>query len=494
MRYFVRHKIIELLSTFVEAIHYIKNNNNKEIFTIILDLQNGLESLRHTFKDSLTQDTYEKYNLLISQIEDKLIEVENKKSQKLKVNKETKSIKETLIELQENLKKEPEVKLEILFIPYKYSMWDSLESIWVAAKDDPRCNARVMPIPYYDRDENGLFSNFHYEIEEFIKNDIPVVSYKEYDYTVIRPDVIYFHNPYDGDNRVTSVSPEFYTDNLKHYTDMLIYIPYFLSIPYANISETIGLCQNKGVKNATKIILQSDEVKRYYVENQVNEDKLEVLGSPKLDAVLNRVTDTTLPIKWRNMANKKVFLYNSSISSLLNTREYLVRLKEHFNLLLDHPESSLLWRPHPLLEATIMSMKPELHDLYKSIKKIVRDRDNGYIDESEDSAYAFSISHALISDRSSLIPEYILTEKPVYIVDIESRATENTFISSDIYSCYFQDEMSLEEFMDLVFTDNDIKKNDRISHFSKSIVNSNGKSGSEIHRFIFNYFNEKFMP
>src|SRR5699024_2721978 len=145
---------------------------------------------------------------------------------------------------------------------YKYSMWDSLESIWMAAEDDPRCNARVMPIPYYDRDSNGLLGDFHYELEEYIKNGIPAIPYKDYDYTIIRPDVIYFHNPYDGSNRVTSVAPEFYTDNLKHYTEMLVYVPYFVAGNYTKLENARGFVDNPGVQNADKVILQSDTLDR----------------------------------------------------------------------------------------------------------------------------------------------------------------------------------------------------------------------------------------
>ena len=41
-------------------------------------------------------------------------------------------------------------KLEIAFMPYKASMFDSLESIYRVAKDDPDCSVSVVPVPYYD--------------------------------------------------------------------------------------------------------------------------------------------------------------------------------------------------------------------------------------------------------------------------------------------------------------------------------------------------------
>lgn len=484
MRYFVRDKILEMMPTLKEAVNYVNRESIEQCSFVISDLKAGISSIRTTFNESFTIETNNKYDSIMTQVEQCLIQIENKKIENVRANKEVREFRRLLDQLQKELQNEPEVKLEILFIPYKYSMWDSLESIWLAAKDDPRCNAHVMPIPYYDRDENGLLADFHYEIEEYIKNGIPVVSYKDYDYTVIRPDIIYFHNPYDGNNRVTSVAPEFYTDNLKHYTDMLVYVPYFIAIPYETTSESKSFCESPGVANAKKVILQSNELKEVYIKNGVNKEKLEVLGTPKIDALLKRLKVSPTPSKWKNFKDKKVLLYNSSISSLLNKSDYFIRLREQFEYILSKEECVLIWRPHPLLEVTIKSMSPGLLEAFKKIRELVMNSDNGFIDNSSDPSDAFNISSALITDRSSLIQEYIFTEKPIYIMDISSSPDENTFITSDIYSCYFDEEIPIEEFIDMVLTGNDNNKEKRIDNFSRSIVNSHGRCGEMIHHHL----------
>lgn len=48
----------------------------------------------------------------------------------------------------------------------------------------------------------------------------PVMWYGNYDFEKRRPDMIYIHNPYDKYNYVTSVHPDFYSENLKRYTDV----------------------------------------------------------------------------------------------------------------------------------------------------------------------------------------------------------------------------------------------------------------------------------
>lgn len=60
-------------------------------------------------------------------------------------------------------------------------MWDSLESVWMASVGDPDCNAMVIPIPYYDRNQGGSFREMHYEAEQF-PSDVPVIFYEAYKY------------------------------------------------------------------------------------------------------------------------------------------------------------------------------------------------------------------------------------------------------------------------------------------------------------------------
>lgn len=118
-------------------------------------------------------------------------------------------------------------KKEIVFLPYKASMWDSLESIWrAAAADQAQCNTYVVPIPYAERDNDGTVRQWHNEMDQF-PSDVPVMDYRIFDLDRLHPDVIYIHNPYDGENFVTSLDAAYYSENLKKYTELLIYVPYY---------------------------------------------------------------------------------------------------------------------------------------------------------------------------------------------------------------------------------------------------------------------------
>lgn len=106
-------------------------------------------------------------------------------------------------------------------------MWDSLESVWMAAKADENCDAYVIPIPYYNKNPDGSFREMYYEGDQY-PDYVPIVRYDNYDFAIHKPDIIYIHNPYDQYNYVTSIHPFFFSENLKRFTQNLIYIPYFI--------------------------------------------------------------------------------------------------------------------------------------------------------------------------------------------------------------------------------------------------------------------------
>lgn len=111
------------------------------------------------------------------------------------------SLEEALLSVEKAILRMP-IRKEVVFLPYKASMWDSLESVYLAAAQDENCDAYVVPIPYYDRNADESLGEMHYEGGEYPSN-IPITPYEEYHLEERRPDAIYIHNPYDDNNLVT---------------------------------------------------------------------------------------------------------------------------------------------------------------------------------------------------------------------------------------------------------------------------------------------------
>ena len=116
---------------------------------------------------------------------------------------------------------------EIVFLPYKAAMWDSLETVWRKVDREADVTTIVMPVPYFDKNSDGSLREMHYEGDMF-PAEVPVTDYKSYSLEEKHPEAIYIHNPYDGMNYVTGIHPDFYSSRIKNFTDELVYIPYFV--------------------------------------------------------------------------------------------------------------------------------------------------------------------------------------------------------------------------------------------------------------------------
>jgi hypothetical protein len=331
---------------------------------------------------------------------------------------------------------------EIVFLPYKASMWDCLESVWRKECEDSKNAVYVIPIPYFDKDKDGKVYAMHYEGEDF-PTDVPVTSYLEYSLEENHPDMIFIHNPYDEHNLITTVHPDFYSTKLKNYTDQLIYIPYFVlaEINPEDKRAVQGMAHFAtlpGVVNATRVIVQSENMKQAYVEalcewagpesRPVWEEKIRGLGSPKFDKILNsHPEDFTLPDAWKSViyktdgTRKAVILYNNSVGAFLAHREQMLeKLRRVLHIFYENrEETALLWRPHPLMEPTIKASAPELLEPYQEIIAEYQKQGFGIFDASPDLDRAVILSDAYYGDPSSVVELFKVLGKPVMIQAVE---------------------------------------------------------------------------
>lgn len=338
-----------------------------------------------------------------------------------------KQMEEHLQRLRHFLDQDVPDKKEVVFLPYKASMWDCLESVWMAAKKDRDADVYVIPIPYYDKNPDGTFREEHYEGECF-PDDVEITYYEDYDFELRQPDMVFIHNPYDDGNYVTSVHPFYYSKNLKRFTEKLVYIPYFIW-DGKQVADHVTMV--KVLLYADYIILQNEREKEEYIRQFETifpgfdlAKKLLPLGSPKVDKVcsLNRGS-VEIPEEWKKKAEgKAVVLYNTSVNSLLQGNEpYLEKLCEVISMFSGREDVILLWRPHPLIEATLLSTRSELYAKYMEIKEQFIKEDKGIFDDTPDMYPAIGLSDAYYGDWSSLVWLYKETGKPIMIQNIEIR-------------------------------------------------------------------------
>lgn len=378
---------------------------------------------------------------------------------------------------------------EIVFLPYKAAMWDSLESVWIAATKDSRCRCFVIPIPYFEKNEDGSLGEVHDESNEFPPY-VTITKWDNYDFKARQPDVIYFHNAYEKYNFVTSVHPDFYARELRSYTRMLVYIPYFLpSSQYNNQEEAKERKENlaAGLLYIDKVIVSSEYYKKILTINGIPEDKILLLGSPKIDSIISMKENLPfVPEEWKErMKGKVVFLLNTSISDILKNKGMLDLLKRIFIYFKHSIGYGLIWRPHPLMEYTLKSIRPQFLQNYYELINFVSSTENIIYDHSADYHTSFLLSQGLISDRSSIASLYLFTGKPVLNLYGSSK-NKKKYCSLDYFGGYFRkDGMKISEFCTMVAEGKDDKKKDRMKRLERSVYGATeGSSGRRIHQSI----------
>lgn len=335
-------------------------------------------------------------------------------------NRVYKKLRKALIQVENSVKYDIKTKLEIVFLPYKASMWDSLESIWQAADSDPQCNAYVVPIPYYDKNPDGSFGKYHYEGDD-MPSYVPVTHYNSYNLEERKPDIVYIHNPYDHTNFVTSVDPKYYSYELKKHTDMLVYVPYYLTS--GGMAEGQALCS--AYLHVDYIVIQSEKLRKFF-DPRLPDSKFLPLGSPKTDRVLRLCQNPPEPpAGWKErMAGKKVYFYNTSIGGMLDdTEKFLRKIEYVFQCFEGREDACLLWRPHPLLESTFTSMRKEYKPYYDRLKQHFLQNRLGIYDDTPDIEKTIALCDGYIGDSgSSVVPMFGVAGKPIFILNNDIHA------------------------------------------------------------------------
>lgn len=454
MRKAQRRQIEETIKQMEEAHDEMKrcieNGNTIQAGELLADCQNAAVAVGTLIEDTEGEGhpavtVLEEYCELVYQIHESLLSASNA----VNINKIYKSLRQKLIKVENSIRNDIKIRTEAVFLPYKASMWDSLESVWRAADADPDCDAYVIPIPYFDKNPDGSFKEEHYEGNQY-PDYVPVTHYDAFDFRKHMPDMIYIHNGYDDWNLVTSVHPNFYSRNLKKYTEELIYIPYFVlgEIDPNNEQAVEGMkhfCFMPGIINADKVIVQSENMKKIYVREYLKaakeygltgkhldktylEKKFLGMGSPKFDKLANTKRENVeIPKEWQRIINrpdgtaKKIILYNNSIGALLQHNEKMIaKMKNVFEIFKENrDEIALLWRPHPLIESTLTSMRMQLWEAYKAIRDQYLAEGWGIYDDTADIDRAVVLSDAYYGDPSSVVQMYQKTGKPILILNVD---------------------------------------------------------------------------
>lgn len=280
----------------------------------------------------------------------------------------------------------------IAFLPYKFSMWDSMQTVYEAAIRRG-IRAYIAPIPYMTVGSKKMHDESYMWGNSLCLEDLQGV------------DIVVIHYPYDDRNYVTRLSEEYYSGNLKKKYK-ICYLAYCGEVA----SEKFII--QPGIKNADYIFTNTVKEKNLYISywSKKGVDKSKnvfcVGGLPKYDFIYS-VADA--PFEWRYKPDAFTVLVSGALGKMMNNPYEWMKKKEVLIKKLYDKGNQVIFRPHPLTRDTIESMFSPLLDRYDEFL-----RDVGMyciLDLTEDLHRAIQLSDYLISDPSSVVSVWKQTGK-----------------------------------------------------------------------------------
>lgn len=330
-------------------------------------------------------------------------------------------------ELSRHIEYELKERKEVVFVPYKATLWSSMESVWQAAVAEEDTDVYVVPAPFYYKDAYGIAKTEepHYETEGYPEN-VMVTFYEDYNFQEHHPDIIVIQCPYDEYNYGMTLHPFFYAKNLAKYTDRLVYIPAFVMDEIGSedhrARETLkSYCNMPGVVHADQVIVQSGQMKNVYVElltefagettRPVWEKKIVGIGSPVYDQNTVQRENMALPGEWRQIIErpdgswKKIILYNTSASAVLHYGQAkLDKMQEVlYTFQKNQADIALLWLPDSEAGQILQDTAPGLWEQYQNLIQEYCNGGWGIYADSSEAEQAVQICDACYGDGGSIV-------------------------------------------------------------------------------------------
>lgn len=277
-------------------------------------------------------------------------------------------------------------QIKVLFVVYRTEWWGCFDSYCrqECCRENTICY--VMPVPRYERDADTYEVNpdkkyyFPEKLAPMLPQEAILADYRNFSLEQ-GFDRIYIHNPYDNCSRMDTVESDFYSMNLKQYTQKLIYVSHFIGL----IPGNFGYCRAYDYVDA--IFLQSNRAK--YSLDVKYDKKTEVVPSG-IPEYLDRLSAQMESEK--NAANiaketdtRKKLLYCVSFADLHNgTEKQLRKMRDIFEYVKRNQNIQLIFRPDEDIHFRSKELDEAIWVEYQRLVAYFQKNKIGIYDESLD--------------------------------------------------------------------------------------------------------------
>lgn len=362
-----------------------------------------------------------------------------------------------------------------IFLQYP-EMWNSLKSIYEYMTTDKRFECVVLTIPKRDCFNGKAILLKNNEATVFCKKES--IYYEELDLEnpasiLTDIDYVFVQRPY-SDYLPQCLS----LHNISKYS-MICYVPY--GYEFVKGVHMEYEYNDDFLNNMTYCFVESDETYEYVQERRKYEidsglKKLFNVGYPRFDSI-NRVNNPT-------KINRILWTPRWSLSEE-NDRSFFF---DYYSVLMkymkEHLDIYLIIRPHPLMFSNFIEKgRLSVKDV-EEIKRNIHNMENVCLDINADYKETFDNSDLIISDFSSLIIEYFITNKPVVYCggNISSFNKVGQSMSEGFYNV--SDEKELLCILDSLLNNED-EKFDKRKKIANTLLNNTGNAGMKISEIIY---------
>lgn len=372
--------------------------------------------------------------------------------------------------------------ITVVFICQMPSLWNSMKSIYDEAINNSSMKVYLVAIPE-KQSISGIHQNIYGEnmsyshllsmgydvINGFVNNSF-------FDLKEISPDYVFLPRPYDVH------LPQEYTSSYLAKFTRVCYVPYGFSIT----KECMSTIFNYSFLRNTYLFFPDSEasysyVKNLYLKEHCNWNKIGVCGFPRFDLLKQAENNNSV----------KTFLWtprwttNRDICGS-NFFNYIDHLIEFF---LQNKHLRLIFRPHPLLFRNFISTGELTEEKYNAILKIFEENDNLILnDPLTNYIEIFNDVDAMITDPTSLLPEFYYTGKPIIYCDSSDSFNDaGRIMTNGLYYASSWDD--IQKYLTALSQGQDDLKDKRFESLKK--LNPTYHNGERICKYLLDdYFTE----
>lgn len=327
-----------------------------------------------------------------------------------------------LVDLRIQVKALKGEKINVVFLCHRPAVWRSTKSIYEFLKQDERVNCMIVTFPqltpsgkYDDEKADEYFLG-----NEDLVNGFDKKTEKFIDLKTLNPDYVFYQQGYNS-----IYIPEYRSDVVSKYAK-ICYLSYFTYMANLKNGGVDDECYQLDFLKNVSFFFAQDSSETEYLEKRLAELKIKPLvtmtGYPKYDNLDEYMDSDSEAWQGRNWSGKFRIIWTPRWTTNENASHFFDYKDKLLDFCNDNQNIDFLFRPHPQswVEWNHTGEFPEKEA--NEYKAKYNNIENAIIDSTSEYLRTFYHSNCLITDTSSVVPEYFLTGNPIiYCYEDNSR-------------------------------------------------------------------------